>query len=111
MLSDEPGKLLSLVCTEELLQSVLGRGHVAAMVAIGFGLDWIRARLDDGTSFRLVVFPASAETSTTQATWDNLFSLVCQAYGKAVTDRISPHLADLKRVGIDAIDPGGRMVR
>ena len=109
MLSDEPGKLLSWLCGEELLQSVIGKDPVAAMVQIGFGLDWIRARLDDGTKFRLVAFPASEETSTTLATWDGLWTLIRMYYGEAVADRLTPHMASLKRVTYEAIDPMRRL--
>ena len=109
VLSDEPDKELSWVCGEDLLQSVLGKGPTAAMVHIGFGLDWIRARMDDGTTFRLVVFPASDETRTTLATWDNLFELVHESYGDTVAGILAPHMAMLKSVAYADIDPAGRL--
>jgi hypothetical protein len=48
-----PGKLLSWVCTEELLQPLLGKNHAQALLAIGFGTGWIEARLLDGTIFKV----------------------------------------------------------
>lgn len=108
-LSDEPGKLFSWVCTDELLQGVLGKGPAGALVQVGFGLDWIRARLDDGTTFRLVVFPVGASSSTTQATWDNLFTLVRAGYGDAIANRLAPHMAALRSTPIDAIDTAARL--
>ena len=97
LLSDEPYKELSWVCDDELLQSVLGKGPVAAMVQVGFGLDWIRARLDDGTTQRLVVFPETAEMRKTLATWDNLFGLVRECYSPTVAGILAPHMDALKR--------------
>jgi hypothetical protein len=109
MLSDEPGKVLSWVCADGLLQSVLGKTPAAAMVEIGFGLDWIHARLSDGTRFRLVVFPATEETSTTMATWDNLFALVRTCYGENVAAKLAPHMPDLKCLSCKCIDPAARL--
>jgi hypothetical protein len=108
-LSDEPGKVLSWVLGDELLQSILGMTALEAMVHIGFGLDWVQARLSDGTTFRLVVFPVGPETSTTLATWDNLLALARDAYPAAVADRLAPHLESLKTRPIESIDPELRL--
>ena len=109
MLSDEPGKKLSWVCNDELLQSLLGKRPVAAMVHLGFGLDWIRARLHDGTTHRLVVFRSGVETDTTLATWHNLLSLVRECYGAEMADRLEPQMAALKSTPYEEIDPSGTL--
>jgi hypothetical protein len=93
------GKLLSWVCTEELLQPLLGMNSTQALLAVGFGTGWIESRLLDGTIFKvclfflcflsvlfrsvflltpkLVLFPSRDGTI---ATWDGLFEIVQSVY-------------------------------
>lgn len=105
LLSDEPGKRLSWVCDDELLFGVLGKSAAEAMIHIGRRVDWLEARLRDGTSHKLVVFPA---TDCKLATWDNLFEMVCETYNCDVARRLEPHLQSLKATPYDEIDPDGR---
>ena len=87
LLSDEPGKILSWVCTPELLYSILGKTPLEAMIHIGFSLTWIQNRLYDGTRHRLVVFP---EEGGTVATWDNVLQLVKECYGEDIYEKVLP---------------------
>jgi len=107
MLSDEPGKKLSWICTEDLLHSILGMNPAEAMFHIGFGLDWVEERLRDGTRHRLVLFPSSAAT---QATWDNVFTLVRLYYGEEVYKKLNPFRKQLKSVAFEDI-PGSARLR
>jgi hypothetical protein len=102
MLSDEPGKKLSWVCTDELLTAVLGKNPAEAMFHVGFSVDWLEARLKDGTMHRLVVFPT---TQCTQATWDNLFLLVEVQYSSSLAGRLALFADGLKTTPYEVIDP------
>lgn len=103
-LSDEPGKRLSWVCTPALLSGCAGLAPAAALLRIGFGPSWIRARLQDGTRFKLAVFPASGGTV---ATWDGVFGLVRDVYGAEAHERIVPFREEVERRSQDEIDPAG----
>mmetsp|Transcript_14732 Transcript_14732/g.41897 ORF Transcript_14732/g.41897 Transcript_14732/m.41897 type:complete len:257 (+) Transcript_14732:176-946(+) len=100
-LSDEPGKLLSWICTAELLQPLLGLRPAEAMVRyVGFSLNWMKGRLTDGTDHKLVLFPDSAATL---ATWENIIAFVEREYPATVFERLRPNLdavkmADYKRL-------------
>lgn len=54
VLSEEPGKRLSWVCSSEMLGSLLGKTPVEAMMSIGFRAQWLQERLQDGTTHMLV---------------------------------------------------------
>jgi hypothetical protein len=106
LLSDEPGKKLSWICDEELLQQVCGKNGAEAMVIIGHGLDWLENRLHDGTSHKLVLFPS---TGATNATWDGVFELIRLEFGEAVHQRLAPHHDALKCTPYSDIDPDLRL--
>eukprot|EP00656_Telonema_subtile_P000157 TRINITY_DN10074_c0_g1_i1.p1 TRINITY_DN10074_c0_g1~~TRINITY_DN10074_c0_g1_i1.p1 ORF type:complete len:167 (+),score=42.89 TRINITY_DN10074_c0_g1_i1:79-579(+) len=89
VLNSEPGKRLAFICDEALLGRCHGLTPAEAMVEIGFGLDWMEARLSDGTQHKLVLFPASAAVA---ATWDNMIELVGEHYGHEVRARLDPFL-------------------
>jgi len=105
LLSDEPGKVLSWVCNDELLQSVLGKTAVEAMYHIGFNFDWLEERVLDGTVHKLVVFPAR---SSVNVTWDNLFELIGDCYDPEVLRRLEPHLENFKSKRYEDLDPKDR---
>lgn len=84
-LSNEPGKKLSWVCTEQLLSGCAGLVPAAALLRIGHGANWLRARLLDGTRFKLAVFPVSGGTV---ATWDGVYRLVEELFGEEAHARI-----------------------
>ncbi|CAB9511378.1 expressed unknown protein [Seminavis robusta] len=95
VLSDEPGKLLSWVCSGEMLGGLLGLSPVAAMYSIGFRLDWVQCRLEDGTQFKLVVFPA-ADARGVVVTWEALWTLIAQSYGKEIDEAVTPFKQQLE---------------
>jgi len=70
----------------------------------GHGADWLRARLQDGTRFKLVIFPASGGTV---ATWDGVFDLVLDVYGEEAHERILPFREAVEVSSQDEIDPAG----
>ena len=121
MLSDEPGKRLSWVCSSQQLGALLGKTACEAMVSIGFRLDWLAARQVDGTKHMLVLFPAD---NGTIATWHNLWGLIAQTYGPEVDAALQPFRAELEQLvtwppppdddsgnGYAAFDPAGELQR
>ena len=111
-LSDEPGKRLSWVCSAQSLGSILGKSAVEAMLAIGKRLEWLRARLDDGTEHQLLVFP---ETIGTVATWRNLWRLIREHFGAEVDAALEPFKAEIEALetsdGYASFDPDGTLLR
>ena len=75
ILSEEPGKLLSWVCSEDMLLNVLctttTTNPVEALISVGFRTKYIKERLNDGTQFKLVIFPTTTITTTTTASHDD----------------------------------------
>jgi hypothetical protein len=102
MLSDEPGKRLSWVCTEELLQPLLGKNPAQALLHIGFGRSWMEQRLLDGTTHKLVLFPSAEGTI---ASWDGVFQMVHKAYGDEVYQKLKPFNEEIKQMPYDRSDP------
>lgn len=96
MLSDEPGRVLSWVCSPELLGSLLGKTAAEALAAIGHTVDWLEARLEDGTKHQLVVFPAQQGV---QITWDNLWMLVRTHFPAACAERLRPLQSEIIAAG------------
>mmetsp|Transcript_10991 Transcript_10991/g.19892 ORF Transcript_10991/g.19892 Transcript_10991/m.19892 type:complete len:245 (+) Transcript_10991:40-774(+) len=104
VLSEEPRKKLSWVCSSGLLNELLGMPPTDALLHIGFRLDWLRERLRDGTEHKLVVFYASGALP---ASWDNIMSLIWEVYDAEVYKRLEPHLAAFKTMAYEEIDPEG----
>jgi hypothetical protein len=113
VLSDEPGKKLSWVCSPDMLGSVLGYNPTEAMMSIGFRTPWLKARLDDGTAHQLVVFPTTADT--TVVTWAGLWGLISRAFGPEIDDALEPFKQQIEQLdtsnGYFAIDPEGTINR
>jgi hypothetical protein len=126
-LSDGPDKLLSWVCGEDLLLSLLTtKNDAEAMYKIGFDLDWMEKKLEYGTIHRLILFsPPSSSCSSSclpnegavhgtawkvkLATWDNIFELVSEFYGNEVHRILSPHFTQIQEIHLSIIDPHGRL--
>ena len=66
ILSDEPNKLLSWVCSPGMLGGLLGKTPSEALISVGMRKKRILETLKDGTSYMLVVFP---EKQGTIPTW------------------------------------------
>lgn len=114
VLSDEPGKRLSWVCSSEMLESILGLNPTEAMLSIGYRTPWLKARVEDGTTHRLVVFPQTADT--TVVTWAGLWTLIARAYDPAVSLALEPFKKQIESLdtptnGYDAFDPSGEINR
>lgn len=101
-LSDEPGKKLSWVCTEELLQPLLGKNPAEALRHIGFGQSWMEQRLLDGTTHKLVLFPSLVGTI---ATWDGVFEMTRKAYGDELSALLEPFNEEVKQLTYEKSDP------
>lgn len=119
MLSDEPGKRLSWVCSSKQLGTLLGKSPCEAMMSIGFRVEWLAARQKDGTKHMLVVFPAE---NGTIATWKNLWMLIRKTYGSEVDAALRPFRAEIEQLvtwppdddsgnGYAAFDPAGELQR
>jgi hypothetical protein len=54
---------------------------------------WMRARLLDGTKFKLVLFP---ESDSHRATWDNIAAFIFDQYGDNVGNIVSKYMHLLK---------------
>ena len=87
ILSNEPNKLLSWVCSPGMLGGLLGKTPSEALISVGMRKKWLLERLKDGTSFMLVVFP---EKQGTIPTWDNLWPLIGEVYGQEVSTILEP---------------------
>jgi hypothetical protein len=94
-LSDEKGKRLSWVCSEELMSTILGMTPLEALLCIGKTMSWIESRLYDGTQHRLMVFPVEEGNI---ATWDNLFALVEEHFGSELFNKLAPFHDGIKRI-------------
>lgn len=118
MLSDEPGKRLSWVCSPSQLGALLGKSAADAMFAVGFRAEWLAARHADGTQHQLVLFPAG---SGSVATWENLWRLIGEQFGEQVDAALEPFKAQIEALktwppdesgnGYAAIDPAGELQR
>jgi hypothetical protein len=121
MLSDEPGKRLSWVCSSQQLGALLGKTPCEAMDSIGKGPAWLAARQADGTKHMLVLFPAD---NGTVATWRNLWALIRETYGPEVDAALQPFRAEIEQLvtwppppddesenGYAAFDPAGELRR
>eukprot|EP00873_Tetraselmis_striata_P012862 jgi/Tetstr1/433126/TSEL_022458.t1 len=104
--SDEPGKKFSWICTPGTLQPLLGLTPCVAMVQhVGFSTSWLRERLSDGTSHKLVLFPDEA---TLPATWANFMASIRETFGEDVHAALAPHLALMESTPWPEIDPSKR---
>ena len=122
ILSEEPGKVLSWVCSEEMLLNVLATNNpVEALISIGFRTKYIQERLKDGTQFKLVVFPTTTNTNATSSsnseeegndntttttmvaevvTWTNLWKLIKVAYGDDIDQALEPFKDDIPNLPV-----------
>lgn len=113
LLSDEPGKKLSWVCSPQQLGTLLGKTAAEAMFAIGFRADWMAARHADGTEHQLVLFPAG---TCVVATWANLWQLIGEHFGVEVDAALDPFKRKIEQLvtwpgGYTAFDPTGELQR
>ena len=120
MLSDEPGKRLSWVCSPSQLGALLGKSAADAMFAVGFRAEWLAARHADGTKHQLVIFPAGTGS---MATWPNLWRLIAEQFGEHVDAALEPFKAEIEALktwpphevssgnGYASFDPAGELQR
>jgi hypothetical protein len=118
MLSDEPGKRLSWVCSPGQLGALLGKSAADAMFAVGFRAEWLAARHADGTQHELVLFPAGTGSV---ATWANLWQLIREKVGEKVDNALEPFKDEIEALktwpsdasgnGYAAFDPAGELQR
>jgi len=68
----------SFVMDREGLSMLTSTKSIAEkFLTIGFTMQWIRKKLNDGFVFKLSIFP---ESEATPATWDGIFSLIQTTY-------------------------------
>src|SRR5437660_1095131 len=70
-------KRLAWVMGSDGLTAIFQKPSHEVFDLTGFESDWVRAKLDQGNTFRLVVFPSLAST---EATWTGLFGLIEKFY-------------------------------
>lgn len=76
-LTDDPNRKVVFMLDNMGLNNLIGLNGREALVNIGYPEDTINKYLSVGKKFKVVVFP---ETSVHLANWDNLLSVVSEAY-------------------------------
>ena len=97
------------MCSSELLAPLLGMTAVEAMAHIGFDLEWLAARLEDGTEHLLVLLPAA---DGQVATWDNVWSLIREHFGEKCHAALLPFREEIEALpDYASFDPTGAIQR
>lgn len=84
----------------DALQGLAGKSGLEALKSIGFTADSIRHRLDQGYSFKIVVFKKNQKILP--ATWDNV-AQVCSAMYPNVAGKVKARIAELKKTPFSEI--------
>lgn len=84
-LAFQEGRRLAWVIGPIGLQKLVGMSHEDIVLGIGKHRDWLDAKLREGFSWRLVVFP---DDRCRQATWDGLFEMIRLHYPTEVFERL-----------------------
>lgn len=76
-LSDDPKREVVMVMGSDGLQTLLGKSGYEMLVAIGYERAFIAAKIQQGQSFKLIVFE---DRGVLPATWDNVARVVMMLY-------------------------------
>lgn len=104
LLSSDRWKRLSWVFGPEALSSFLGKSARDICLILGFGEEWLDAKLEKGVEFKLAIFPSSA-AEVRQATWDGVAYLLQTQYGEIWNEgpKISKHWDYITTTSFDEI--------
>eukprot|EP00854_Cymbomonas_tetramitiformis_P019303 gene19303-23076_t len=95
-LSVQPWKRLSWVFGPDALRTFLGKDARGICMTVGFGDEWLDAKLQAGVKFKLAVFPTDVDTfGCERATWDGLESMVSRAYPE-VAEKVTARMPQIR---------------
>jgi len=95
-LTCDPGRDTVFMVASEGLNAFLGKTPYQMLVEIGYGLDYIREKVESGHTFRLVMFPASIRTGCVRrATWDGVMDMVRFQY-PAIAPKVAAVIDQLR---------------
>jgi hypothetical protein len=92
-LTDDPDRKLVMLLGPDGLQSLLGKTGEEMLIEIGYEKDYIKRKVDEGNSFKLVIFPEGDEAG--KAYWFEVLRFVSKAY-PAIRKRIQKYLVQLR---------------
>ncbi len=103
LLSSDRWKRLSWVFGPEALTSFLGKSTRDICLILGFGEEWLDAKLEKGDEFKLAIFPSLGAAEVKQATWDGVAHLLKSQYEEVWESKIERHWEQIKTTSFDEI--------
>lgn len=100
-LADDPNRKIVMLVDPDGLQKMIGKTGYEMLVEIGYEPDYLRHKVEEGNSFKLVVFPEGGAAKS--ATWDNTIDLVKEAYPDQAA-KIEKYRQSLKSTPFDEIE-------
>lgn len=76
-LSDDPNRKVIMLTDSNGLSRFFGKSHYQMCCIVGHHPDHIKSKVNDGYTYKLVVFP---ESEAVVATWDGVFKVACEIY-------------------------------
>jgi hypothetical protein len=102
LLSSDEWKRLSWVFGPEALTGFLGKSAREICLQLGFGQQWLEAKLKDGKLFKLAIFPSESADSK-PATWSGVECLLETNYPE-VWPKIAAHLPKIRSLSFAAVE-------
>eukprot|EP00581_Thalassiosira_minuscula_P003013 CAMPEP_0183743194 /NCGR_PEP_ID=MMETSP0737-20130205/65092_1 /TAXON_ID=385413 /ORGANISM="Thalassiosira miniscula, Strain CCMP1093" /LENGTH=256 /DNA_ID=CAMNT_0025978803 /DNA_START=791 /DNA_END=1561 /DNA_ORIENTATION=+ len=103
LLSADRWKRLSWVFGPEALHQFLRKSSREICILLGFGEEWLDAKLARGVEFEVAVFP-SASVAAKLANWEGVQQLLEHHYKKVWTTKISIHWKQIVNTAFEDIE-------
>lgn len=88
MLNWNQDKRFTFIAGEDMLGSITGLNPLESLIHVGIDKEVIKAKINEGFTYRLVVFPVQ---EALLATWDNVFVLLERLFEPEVYKKIEPY--------------------
>ena len=93
-LSDDPSRKIIFLMDAQGLQTIMGHSTPNVLKQIGYTPEYIQSLYRDHYQFKLIIF--KKYSGTVSSTWDNILTLIKQAYGPGIGKIIERQLPYLK---------------
>ncbi|MDD4931773.1 MAG: isochorismatase family protein [Candidatus Colwellbacteria bacterium] len=99
-LTDDPSRKIVMLVDSTGLQKMVGKTGYEMLLEVGYEPDYLKHKVEEGNSFKLVVFPEGGAAQL--ATWDNAIDMIKEAYPDQA-DKIERQRHALKNTSFDEI--------
>jgi hypothetical protein len=100
-MSTEDYKRISWLLGPDALYDLIGQDSIDGMLHIGNDAEWLLYKLNDGNTFKLVVFPQLEDMVL--ATWENLMQIVSIQFPEIKPEILQAQIEELKKLSFDEI--------